>query len=237
MRAQLPSRREGLKEREKTLRDFQRAMLNILEDSEAEKKRLETMQTATLNILEDFSEEKLRFAQMQTATLNISEDSDAEKMRLEQSQRAFLNILEDIDVEKSKVTAAYRDIEMVNVELTAAVNELEAFSYSVSHDLRAPLRAIDGFSQILLKQYGSTLAEEPREYLQLVRDNTVQMGHPVDDLFKFSRLGRQPLILSSRWRQGPSSNRFSATPGSRPTDAPSASLSAKRRPYGAIRRC
>jgi two-component system response regulator len=64
----------------------------------------------------------------------------------------------------------------------------------VSHDLRAPLRAIDGFSQILLKQYGSTLAEEPREYLQLVRDNTVQMGHLVDDLLKFSRLGRQPLI-------------------------------------------
>ena len=194
MRAQLPSRSEGLKEREKTLRDFQRAMLNILEDSEAEKKRLETMQTAALNILEDFSEEKLRFAQMQTATLNILEDSDAEKMRLEQSQRAFLNILEDIDVEKCKVTAAYRDIEMANVELTAAVNELEAFSYSVSHDLRAPLRAIDGFSQILLKQYGSTLAEEPCEYLQLVRDNTVQMGYLVDDLLKFSRLGRQPLI-------------------------------------------
>jgi light-regulated signal transduction histidine kinase (bacteriophytochrome) len=193
MRAQLSSRREGLKEREKTLRDFQRAMLNILEDSEAEKKRLETMQTATLNILEDFAEEKLRFAQMQTATLNILEDSDAEKMRLQQSQRAFLNILEDIDVEKSKVTAAYQNIEMVNVELTAAVNELDAFSYSVSHDLRAPLRAIDGFSQILLKQYGSTLSEEPRAYLQLVRDNTVQMGHLVDDLLKFSRLGRQPL--------------------------------------------
>jgi light-regulated signal transduction histidine kinase (bacteriophytochrome) len=63
----------------------------------------------------------------------------------------------------------------------------------VSHDLRAPLRAIDGFSRILLKQYGSILAEEPREYLQLVRDNTVQMGHLVDDLLAFSRLGRQPL--------------------------------------------
>jgi PAS domain S-box-containing protein len=80
-----------------------------------------------------------------------------------------------------------------NVQLQAAVNELDAFSYSVSHDLRAPLRAIDGFSQILLKEYGRVLAEEPRKYLQLVRDNTVQMGHLVDDLLKFSRLGRQPL--------------------------------------------
>jgi PAS domain S-box-containing protein len=80
-----------------------------------------------------------------------------------------------------------------NIQLQAAVNELDAFSYSVSHDLRAPLRAIDGFSRILLKQYGSSLAEEPREYLQLVRDNTVQMGNLVDDLLAFSRLGRQPL--------------------------------------------
>jgi signal transduction histidine kinase len=80
-----------------------------------------------------------------------------------------------------------------NVQLQAAVSELDAFSYSVSHDLRAPLRAIDGFSRIVLKQYGSILPEEPREYLQLVRDNTVQMGHLVDDLLKFSQLGRQPL--------------------------------------------
>ena len=80
-----------------------------------------------------------------------------------------------------------------NIQLQAAVSELDAFSHSVSHDLRAPLRAIDGFSRILLKQYGPILAEEPREYLQLVRDNTVQMGHLVDDLLTFSRLGRQPL--------------------------------------------
>jgi PAS domain S-box-containing protein len=101
------------------------------------------------------------------------------------------------------VTAAIRDIterkrnestlQEKNVQLEAAVDELEAFSYSVSHDLRTPLRAIDGFSRILLKQYGPTLSEEPREYLQLVRDNTVQMGHLVDDLLAFSRLGRQAL--------------------------------------------
>jgi light-regulated signal transduction histidine kinase (bacteriophytochrome) len=59
--------------------------------------------------------------------------------------------------------------------------------------LRAPLRAIDGFSQILLKQYGPLLSGEPGKYLQRVRDNTVQMGHLVDDLLRFSRLGRQLL--------------------------------------------
>jgi PAS domain S-box-containing protein len=105
--------------------------------------------------------------------------------------------------EGTLVTAAIRDIterkrhertlQETNDELQVAVNGLEAFSYSVSHDLRAPLRAIDGFSQILLKQYGTLLSGEPRKYLQRVRDNTVQMGHLVDDLLRFSRLGRQSL--------------------------------------------
>jgi PAS domain S-box-containing protein len=80
-----------------------------------------------------------------------------------------------------------------NTELNAAISDLDAFSYSVSHDLRAPLRAIDGFSRIVIEQCASILPPEPREYLQLVRDNAVQMGHLVDDLLAFSRLGRKPL--------------------------------------------
>jgi light-regulated signal transduction histidine kinase (bacteriophytochrome) len=105
--------------------------------------------------------------------------------------------------EGTLVTAAIRDIterkrhertlQETNDELQVAVNGLDAFSYSVSHDLRAALRAIDGFSQILLKQYGTLLSGEPRKYLQRVRDKTVQMGHLIDDLLRFSRLGRQPL--------------------------------------------
>jgi PAS domain S-box-containing protein len=78
-------------------------------------------------------------------------------------------------------------------ELTAANKELEAFSYSVSHDLRAPLRAIDGFSRILQEDYIAGLPEEARNYFQFIRDNAQQMGRLVDDLLTFSRLGRQPL--------------------------------------------
>ncbi len=73
------------------------------------------------------------------------------------------------------------------------MKELDAFTYSVSHDLRAPLRAIDGFSRILLKQHGAAMPDEARDYLKLVRDNTVQMGQLVDDLLAFSRLGRKPI--------------------------------------------
>jgi signal transduction histidine kinase len=75
-------------------------------------------------------------------------------------------------------------------ELERANKELEAFSYSVSHDLRAPLRAIGGFSQILLDDYAAQLDDEGKRLLNVVRDNTTRMESLIDDLLSFSRSGR-----------------------------------------------
>lgn len=80
----------------------------------------------------------------------------------------------------------------VQVEELASVNkELESFSYSVAHDLRAPLRAISGFSGMVLEDYAAALDKEGLRLLGVVRDNAIRMGALIDDLLAFSRLSRQ----------------------------------------------
>jgi PAS domain S-box-containing protein len=94
------------------------------------------------------------------------------------------------------------DLNRRTIELEAVNKELEAFSYSVSHDLRAPLRAIDGFSQALLEDYLEQLDETGRDHLQRVRAATQRMGQLIDDMLNLSRitrseLRRQPVNLSA----------------------------------------
>ncbi len=76
-------------------------------------------------------------------------------------------------------------------QLEDTVQELERFSYSVSHDLKAPLRAIDGFSRMLLSKYGDSMAEDAQRHIKVIRESTQTMGNLIEDLLSFSRYSRR----------------------------------------------
>lgn len=82
-------------------------------------------------------------------------------------------------------------------ELARANRELEAFSYSVSHDLRAPLRAVDGYTRLLQEDYAPHLDEEGRRFLTVIRNESQRMAQLIDDLLAFSRISRQSLSPSA----------------------------------------
>lgn len=110
----------------------------------------------------------------------------------------LMTLIEDITKRKQ----AEENIQKLNQELRqrattieASNQELEAFSYSVSHDLRIPLRAIDGFSRILLEDYEKKIDKEGKRLLNVIRDNTVRMATLIDDILAFSRVGRKDLAL------------------------------------------
>jgi signal transduction histidine kinase len=99
-------------------------------------------------------------------------------------------------VEQSRTDLELR-VELRTAELRAANRELEAFSYSVSHDLRAPLRAIAGFVQILEDDHGDKLDPTARHHLERVKLNARRMGQLIDDLLAFSQIGRTTMLRQS----------------------------------------
>jgi len=94
---------------------------------------------------------------------------------------------------EQRVAERTAQLEITVGELKAAVHEMEAFTYTVAHDLRAPLRAMNAFSNILIENYRSAIPEEGRGYLERVANNARRMGYLIDDLLAFSRYAREPL--------------------------------------------
>lgn len=133
--------------------------------------------------------------------LYVSETDDPHS---EKRATRFLGV--NYDITKVKVTedrirrlnAELEDRVLLRTsQLEAANKELEAFTYSVSHDMRAPVRAIDGFSRILKEEYIANISPEAADCLNEVSRNAKYMGRLIDDLLNFSRLGRQALRMES----------------------------------------
>ena len=132
--------------------------------------------------------------------MELSIDGEKYQVRAgrQQIMNLFISIYENAALKNSELIVAQEQLNKTNETLeekTRALEEsnknLEGFAYSVSHDLRTPLRAIDGFSQQVLKNYGDTLDDEGRRLLNVVRDNTLKMNQLIDDILAFYRTGRQ----------------------------------------------
>jgi signal transduction histidine kinase len=113
------------------------------------------------------------------------------------TNQELLASTEELHRAKEELRKANEDLEvrvrLRTAELESANKELEAFSYSISHDLRAPLRAIDGFSNLLLGKFLSQAPVQAQHYLQQISGSAQRMGQLIDDLLEFARFSRQPL--------------------------------------------
>jgi signal transduction histidine kinase len=133
--------------------------------------------------------------------LAIENESLAEQLRQERDRANQANHeLEEQLLEQKRSTQRIRELnielERQAHELRTANNDLEGFSYSVSHDLRAPLRAIDGFSQLVMDDKAKNIGADTRHHLQRIRANVTHMASLIDDLLEFARCGRQSLDFS-----------------------------------------
>ena len=129
---------------------------------------------------------------MQVAVLNLLEDSNADRIRAEAAVKASLNILEDLSDAQAEIRTLN---EQRTAELVVANKNLEAFTFSVAHDLRSPLRALSGYSEALVEDYGDRLDETGRWYAERIQAATERMAALIDDLLNLSSVSRAELSL------------------------------------------
>ena len=152
------------------------------QNQEKEKKAAELI-IANIELIYQNKEKEKRAAELaiankELAYQNEEKENRASELIIANKELAFQN------EEKEK-----RALELLN-----AIKDLESFSYSVSHDLRSPLRAVHGYAQMLLEDYGNQLDPEAHRLMKNIMKNAKKMGQLIDDLLTFSRIGRKDLV-------------------------------------------
>ncbi len=154
---------------------------------------------ATLNTHGDFIEERQQLKDTQLAILNILEDATTDRLGAEAAVQASLNILEDLSDARAQIQTLNAELEARVQQRTAehlvANKNLEAFTYSVAHDLRSPLRALSGFSEALAEDYGDRLDETGRWYTERIQAAADRMGALIDDLLVLAQVSRAEMSL------------------------------------------
>jgi PAS domain S-box-containing protein len=151
------------------------------------------LMTGTLVVIRDITQRK-------QAEQKVLESQDELRKALElsyQSRQALLSVLEDQRLADREIQRLNAELEQRvmqrTAQLEAANKELETFTYSVSHDLKAPLRGIDGYSKLLLDIHSKNLDEEAKTFISTIRSSTMQMNLLIEDLLEYSRLERSNL--------------------------------------------
>ncbi len=127
---------------------------------------------------------------LEKGIIERTREIEGKTKNLEETQKALTFLLEDVE-------EARKELEESNRLTKSANQELEAFSYSVSHDLRAPLRSIDGFSNALLEDYGEQLDDIGKDFLNRIHKASVRMGQLIEDLLRLSRISRMEINLEN----------------------------------------
>lgn len=145
---------------------------------------------ARLVLINDITDRKKTDIELKKHQLHLEELVKERTTELEKSEDALLNIVDDLNLKQAQ-------LEISNKKLAAINAEMETFTYSVSHDLKAPLRGIDGYSNLLQELYTAELNDEAKTFINNIRKGTQQMNQIIEDLLAYSRLDRSLIKKST----------------------------------------
>jgi PAS domain S-box-containing protein len=148
---------------------------------------------AALGLLAVLNDRPMESSELALSLLTILANRAATEMERQQREKEIRRLLAQV---QEDATELEKRVAERTVQLKVANAQLEAFAYSVSHDLKAPLRGIDGYSRLLLENYAPKLEEEGRSFVHTIRKATAQMALLIDDLLAYSRLERRTMTAS-----------------------------------------